>query len=104
MLAILSRVRSQRRRRATLGGRQRRAAGQQAWLRAPQQLAALLELAPAEDPVVHGGGQEHLPAHGKVLQRGGEDGLLMLTADAANLPTPNELEAPGLWIARLELQ
>ena len=39
-----------------------------------------------------------------VLQRGGEDGLLMLTADAANLPTPNELEAPGLWIARLELQ
>ena len=39
-----------------------------------------------------------------VLQRGGEDALLMLTTDAGNLPTPNELDAPGLWIARLELQ
>ncbi len=39
-----------------------------------------------------------------VVQRGGEETLLMLVADATNLPTPNELEAPGLWIARLELQ
>ena len=38
-----------------------------------------------------------------VVQRSGEDGLMPLWADAASLPTPAEIEAPGLWLARLEL-
>ncbi len=38
-----------------------------------------------------------------VLERSGEQGLHRLWADAANLPTPNEVDAPGLWLARLDL-
>jgi putative hydrolase len=38
-----------------------------------------------------------------VLERAGEDGLRRLWADAANLPTPNEVDAPGLWLARIDL-
>jgi putative hydrolase len=38
-----------------------------------------------------------------VLERAGEDGLRRLWADAANLPTPPEVDAPGLWLARLDL-
>ncbi len=38
-----------------------------------------------------------------VLERAGEDGLRRLWADPANLPTPSEVDAPGLWLARLEL-
>lgn len=38
-----------------------------------------------------------------VLERAGEDGLRRLWADAANLPTPAEVDAPGLWLARLDL-
>jgi putative hydrolase len=38
-----------------------------------------------------------------VVDRVGEAGLIDLFAKANPLPTPAELDAPGLWIARLEL-
>jgi putative hydrolase len=38
-----------------------------------------------------------------VLQRGGEVELAKLWVAGANLPTPAELDAPGLWIARVNL-
>ena len=38
-----------------------------------------------------------------VVERAGEDGLRRLWADAANLPTPPEVDAPGLWLARIDL-
>lgn len=39
--------------------------------------------------------------HG-VLERAGEDGLGRLWRSAETLPTPAEVDAPGLWLARLE--
>ena len=39
-----------------------------------------------------------------VTERAGHDGLSQLFTQAGNLPTPNELDAPGLWLARIELQ
>jgi putative hydrolase len=38
-----------------------------------------------------------------VVARAGTEGLAQLWESARNLPTPNELEAPGLWLARIEL-
>lgn len=38
-----------------------------------------------------------------VVDRVGEQGLVKLFASEQPLPTPAELDAPGLWIARLEL-
>jgi putative hydrolase len=38
-----------------------------------------------------------------VVERGGPEALNRLWDDAAMAPTPNELEAPGLWLARIEL-
>ena len=38
-----------------------------------------------------------------VLERAGEDGLARLWASARNLPTPAELDAPGLWLERIDL-
>jgi len=38
-----------------------------------------------------------------VLERAGDDGLALLWQEARNLPTPSEVDAPGLWLARLEL-
>jgi len=38
-----------------------------------------------------------------VVQRAGPEGLFPLYDAAANLPTPAELAAPGLWLARLEV-
>ena len=38
-----------------------------------------------------------------VIERAGEEGLRRLWADAANLPTPPEVDAPGLYLARLDL-
>lgn len=38
-----------------------------------------------------------------VLERAGDDGLRRLWADPANLPTPPEVDASGLWLARLDL-
>jgi len=38
-----------------------------------------------------------------VLERSGEEGLSRLLSDPAHLPTPNEIEAPGLWLARIDL-
>jgi putative hydrolase len=38
-----------------------------------------------------------------VVERAGEDGLRRLWARVENLPTPAELEAPGLWLARLDI-
>ena len=38
-----------------------------------------------------------------VVQRAGTDGLTPLYGASENLPTPSELEAPGLWLARLEI-
>jgi len=40
----------------------------------------------------------------RVTERAGHDGLSQLFNKAGNLPTPNELDAPGLWLARIELQ
>ena len=36
-------------------------------------------------------------------ERSGEAGLSRLWESAATLPTPNEFDAPGLWLARIEL-
>jgi uncharacterized protein (DUF2342 family) len=38
-----------------------------------------------------------------VMERAGADGLAKLFTQPGNLPTPNELDAPGLWLARIEL-
>jgi putative hydrolase len=38
-----------------------------------------------------------------VLERAGDDGLARLWESERNLPTPAELDAPGLWLARIEL-
>ena len=38
-----------------------------------------------------------------VLERAGEEGLARLWANVDNLPTPAEIEAPGLWLARIDL-
>jgi len=38
-----------------------------------------------------------------VLERAGEEGLSRLWASATTLPTPPEADAPGLWLARIEL-
>jgi putative hydrolase len=40
--------------------------------------------------------------HG-VVERAGEEGLSRLWESERMLPTPNELQAPGLWLARIEL-
>jgi putative hydrolase len=40
--------------------------------------------------------------HG-VLERAGEDGLSRLWHSAHELPTPAEMDAPGLWLARIDL-
>ena len=37
-----------------------------------------------------------------VVERAGEDGLAKLWLSARELPTPAEVDAPGLWLARLE--
>jgi putative hydrolase len=37
-----------------------------------------------------------------VVERAGEEGLSGLWASAASLPTPAEVDAPGLWLARTE--
>jgi Uncharacterized conserved protein len=38
-----------------------------------------------------------------VVERAGPDALERLWARESHLPTPNEVEAPGLWLARLDL-
>jgi len=38
-----------------------------------------------------------------VVERAGEDGLARLWEAERTLPTPAELDAPGLWLARIEL-
>lgn len=38
-----------------------------------------------------------------VVERAGNSGLDQLWEDERNLPTPNEVDAPGLWLARIEL-
>ncbi len=38
-----------------------------------------------------------------VVERAGEAGLARLFAEPSNLPTPNEVDAPGLWLARIDL-
>ena len=38
-----------------------------------------------------------------VVERAGLDGLNRLWDDPSMLPTPNELDAPGLWLARIDL-
>ena len=40
---------------------------------------------------------------GGVVDKVGEAGLISLLSRADALPTPAELEAPGLWKARVEL-
>jgi putative hydrolase len=38
-----------------------------------------------------------------VVERAGADALTRLWASERELPTPNELDAPGLWLARIDL-
>ena len=38
-----------------------------------------------------------------VVERAGEEGLRRLWIDAEHLPTPAEVDAPGLWLARIDL-
>ena len=38
-----------------------------------------------------------------VLERAGEEGLARLLSDARTLPTPAEVDAPGLWLERIDL-
>lgn len=38
-----------------------------------------------------------------IVERAGSDGLNRLFDEPANLPTPNEVDAPGLWLARIDL-
>ena len=38
-----------------------------------------------------------------VLERAGEEGLARLWAQDENLPTPSEVDAPGLWLERIDL-
>jgi putative hydrolase len=38
-----------------------------------------------------------------VVERAGPDGLERLWSSAETLPTPNEVDAPGLWLARIDL-
>ena len=38
-----------------------------------------------------------------VVDRSGSDGLDRLWATGRNLPTPSEVDAPGLWLARIDL-
>ena len=38
-----------------------------------------------------------------VVERAGADGIARLWDDASNLPTPAEVDAPGLWLARIDL-
>jgi putative hydrolase len=38
-----------------------------------------------------------------VVERNGASALIPMLEKAENLPTPNEVEAPGLWLARLEI-
>lgn len=38
-----------------------------------------------------------------VLERAGDEGLARLWASPRELPTPAEVDAPGLWLARIEL-
>jgi putative hydrolase len=37
-----------------------------------------------------------------VVEREGSEALTRMLSDAHHLPTPNEVDAPGLWLARLE--
>jgi len=39
----------------------------------------------------------------QVAQRAGDDGVAALWSDPEHLPTPNELAAPGVWVARVGL-
>lgn len=39
-----------------------------------------------------------------VVERAGSEGISQLFSAPDNLPTPSELDAPGLWLARLEIQ
>ncbi len=38
-----------------------------------------------------------------VDERAGDEGLALLWSDPSHWPTPNEIVAPGLWLARIEL-
>ncbi len=38
-----------------------------------------------------------------IVERAGEEGLRRLWTDAAHLPTPPEVDAPGLWLARIDI-
>jgi putative hydrolase len=38
-----------------------------------------------------------------IVERAGAEALGRLWADERNLPTPNEVDAPGLWLARIDL-
>jgi uncharacterized protein (DUF2342 family) len=37
-----------------------------------------------------------------VVERSGTEGLSRLWESKRTVPTPNELDAPGLWLARIE--
>ena len=38
-----------------------------------------------------------------IVERAGAEALSRLWSDERNLPTPSEVDAPGLWLARIDL-
>ena len=44
----------------------------------------------------------HILETNGVIERAGDDGLGRLWSSVEHLPTPNEVDAPGLWLARIE--
>jgi hypothetical protein len=38
------------------------------------------------------------------VEREGAGALPRMLSSAESMPTPNEVDAPGLWLARLEIQ
>jgi uncharacterized protein (DUF2342 family) len=42
-----------------------------------------------------------LVVRAQIVERAGDDGLARLWESADTLPTPAEVDAPGLWLARI---
>jgi uncharacterized protein (DUF2342 family) len=54
----------------------------------------------AIDPTAYERGEAFVEG---LVERAGEDGLRRLWNSERELPTPAELDAPGLWLARIDL-
>jgi len=68
--------------------------------REPNERAAEMLLGLDLGPALADRGSEFVQG---VLERAGEDGLARLWSSGRTLPTPAELDAPGLWLERIDL-